>query len=662
MTGLAAHKTSWGAAARHGVTRRGDLGNTHTDDDLARALVESFLGDRLDRDLTDPGFWLEPAVGTGAFYLAVLEGYRRRGGDPLALARRFGAVDVDGHAMAVFRQRLKATFGWGDDVIGTLPLVVGSIADLDPRALHGVRDFPGYDVIVTNPPYLTPRNWHPDPARRARMLESWRQTTPGLDDRADLYLRFHRWAHLHLRAPHRDAPLAGGVALFLCADGWLDNATGRPLRADFRAGAGGRGREGRPAVALECLVAWPWAPMFRDDTCPVVTRVRRVAPGAVTETHLVVDDGAATDVGGGWRIGYLDRPPESWEGGVVYDVNPATAAVRWESHRESAAAAAWMAESTANRRQALVTGPVRLRWLDRALADWEAGLADLGEWTVVSGFPWTLNQLLGWDALLYQPGATGLRGREATPAPDAERWAAACPVFFQKQARVGKPVPYRQARRAADLGCRLEPDRLPPDARRILARTQRAGGLWVALAVDRFPLAFYAEDGASQPWVGVSKYAHVATADTDGVPADLLAAVVTSTPALLAMERFWKEGTRKTLRTDEHGYAKEVTRGVLAGWRVPDPRRWDRATVDGIRSAQRARGGRDLARWDRVVEDPDWQRIDGLIADACGVSRAALVRHQALLTDLYWRRMRHVRRYAAAAEAARQAWAAEGGA
>ena len=80
--------------------------------------------------------------------------------------------------MAVFRQRLKATFGWGEDVIGTMPLVVGSIADLDPRALHGVRDFPGYDVIVTNPPYLTPRNWHPDPARRARMLESWRQTTP----------------------------------------------------------------------------------------------------------------------------------------------------------------------------------------------------------------------------------------------------------------------------------------------------------------------------------------------------------------------------------------------------------------------------------------------------------------------------------------------------
>lgn len=589
------HKRTWGAQIEHGVARKSHLGNTNTSSEIAHRVVQGTLADHLDPQ--DLGWWLEPAVGVGNFYLALLDLAQAKGVDPWVMAQRIDAVDVDADAIAVLRQRLEERYGWTPAQVAMLPIQATSLVDFEPK--HTYRG------IVTNPPYLAPKNWGHDAEERADLQRQWRAAVPGVDARADLFIYFFHWCHRHL-APH-------GRSVFLCADGWLDAEYGQSLRDELTQGA----------FTLTSIQAWPWKALFRDDTCPIVTVVTRTPDGAGS-TALILDD----------------RDPLT--GQAVFEGGET--AVQQDT-LTPADLTAWLAPGYANRRQRLVTDPVAFGALDRFLHRIAPHTVALGEVARFSTFGYSAQDLLRAGVLLQRGGGLGQKGGPERQATDAD-WDAAQPLFFQRQARVGKPVDYRQFRATAGFECRVIGGSGPLADK--IARSARVNGVWVSQAIDRFPLVFVRDpqDPDPRPWVGVSKYLHLAT---DSPEQDrLLAAVLTSTPALLAIDRYFKEGTRKTLRVHENGYAKEVRKSDLEALQIPDFTRWPAALQRQVLELQGQRGQVSLARLDDAMANAAWQAMDALIAQAMGLTAQEHTAAKALVEALYWRRMRNTLRYGAA--------------
>ena len=127
-----------------------------------------------------------------------------------------------------------------------------------------------------------------------------------------------------------------------------------------------------------------------------------------------------------------------------------------------------------------------------------------------------------------------------------------------------------------------------------------------------------------------------------------MAALLTCTPVLLSMEYQLQEGTRKTLRTNEQGYAKEITRGRLEGILLPDIQTWSTAAIQNVIDAQSNRASQSLSRMDDAMANPAWLAVDDAIREAMGVGVEEWNQWRAVVLACYWRRMRATLRYGTA--------------
>lgn len=584
-----AHKKSWGAQVQHGVARKENLGNTNTPMDVARMIVQGCVP-----QYALQGRILEPCVGAGNFYLAVLEHAQTLGLDPFDVAQRFDAFDIDPDAIAVVKTRTQERFGWTKDMVDGLPIKVKNFVDVPSQPL--------YQLIITNPPYLSTRNWGQNEQERVTMQQAWRRLVPQADARADLYVYFFHHAHQCL--------IDNGLSVFLCADGWLDASYGASMREEFLS-----------TMALVGVRSWPWKALFRDDTCPIVTLVEKKAPST---TLLRIDD----------RDPLLDQP--CYTGGEhVFEETLSLTDMK-----------EWFSSTTPNRRQRVLLPPDFYRALQDVQHDLHKKGATLGAMTTLSGFSWSM-QDLERAGLVHPPLSAPASNPTASPTSLLTDGGTAntqhVPVFFQKQARVGKPVDYRQFRATSSLAHTLVlgADKL---SQKVLKHGARLGGVWISQAIDRFPLVF-AQDpkDVALAWYGVSKYLHAATPSPD-----ILCAIMTSTPALLSLEWTLKEGTRKTLRVNENGFAKEITKQDLQQLWLPNPSNWNATSRKTIQEQQSIKGLRSLTRVDDAVAVPQWQVIDQTIMTELGWDQPKQQALQALALALYWRRMRNVLEYGAA--------------
>lgn len=584
------HKKNWGEQVTHGVERKQELGNTNTPLNVAEYIVNKIV---VSCDVNNPGRWLEPAVGAGNFYIACLKRFQQLGGDPYVLAQHFDALDIDKTAIEVFKKRLQETFNWSVEQTESLPIYIKSLVDFTPTS--------SYDWIVTNPPYLAPKNWAKTDAERSSLVAAWQSKIPQADKRADLFIYFFHWCHNHL-APN-------GRSVFLCSDGWLDSGYGQTLRQEVLTAP----------YQLETVIAWPWKALFRDDTCPIVTVVRNAGEHAnQLPTNLIVDDRNP-----------LDNDQKCYTLGEN---------AVWSTQISHSEMQKWF-EHTSNRRQRLVTSPPLYNALNTHLNACKNQCVPLKDIAVVTGVSYSAQDLLKANIMREKSVA------ETTPADVADKQY---PVFFQTQARVGKPVDYRQFRTTQSLShyVVLGGDGLSQKVQRTGFRT---GGVWISQAIDRFPLVFTQDpQDASVPWVAVSKYLHAQPKNRkhDAV----LAAVLTSTPVLLAMDRALKEGTRKTLRVNENGFAKEIRRTDVENLLVPDYTNWSNDVINQITELQSKRGVLSLHRMDEAVKNEHWQALDHLIMTQMGLTKEQQDQLQATALALYWRRMRNVLLYGAAAE------------
>lgn len=268
-----------------------------------RAVVDFMLdlaGYSSERDLTRLRF-LEPSFGAGDFLLPAIERL-------LSAASRAGqglALDDCIRGVELHRDTYESTF---EKVVQIL-LAYGYARE---RSLYLARrwlicdDFllapmrGAFDVVVGNPPYVR-QELIPD-----ALLNEYRARYSTLYDRADLYVPFMQRA-LELLSD-------GGELCFICADRWMKNKYGAPLRRFVTAG-----------FRLKACVDLSEASAFHSEVIayPAITLIGREAAG-VTRVAVVTDverlaelkDGLADDGStpsvGVQEIGSLPADGEPW--------------------------------------------------------------------------------------------------------------------------------------------------------------------------------------------------------------------------------------------------------------------------------------------------------------------------------------------------------------
>lgn len=572
------HKKNWGEQVSFGVERKLDLGNTNTPVLVAQKIVSDFIN--LD-DIENIRL-LEPAVGIGNFYFAVLDKAKSFGIDPFLIAKRFDIVDIDLDAINVVKQKLKNDYGFSDNQINSLPIYNTSLLDfkVDYKYTH----------IITNPPYLSPKNWSSDEEKRKSMINSWQKIIPQADIKSDLFIYFFHWCHSHLDD--------NGMSLFLCSDGWLDSHYGQSLRDELT------GND----FYLESIISWPWKALFRDDTCPIVTIVRKKENASNYKTKLIIDDRNP-----------LDNSPIYNGGENSY----------WEENLSNEDMLNWFNEK--NRRQRLVLDIPSYNLLNDFVSNYKDEMIKLSEISTVTGFSYSAQELIKEGIMVD------------SDYNNVDEGSVVYPIFYQTQARVGKPVDYRQYRTTSSLSHKaiLVNNKLSDKVKKL---GLRKGGVWISQAIDRFPLVFTQDTNENLvEWVGVSKYLHTQLKLINGKDySHILCAILTSTPVLLMLDRYLKEGTRKTLRVNENGYAKEFKKTDVDNLLIPNILNWSKNIFDEIEIYQNKRGVVSLHRLDEAIKNDDWLKIDSLIMSAMGIDGENQIKLRSLLEKLYWRRMRNV--------------------
>ena len=630
------HKRHWNEKAQGGLARKAELGNTNTPFEWALSLVREHVGSHV-RRLHDLGSFLEPAVGVGNFYHAVLQVAQEQGLDPYQVALSFVALDKDEEALGLFKRSLQARWGWSEAQIQALPI------RHEPEGLVGFDPEASFALIVMNPPYLAPIRWGATPEARSHVRQQWlNQLDVHVDVRADMYVYFQHWAHQHLAM--------GGQVLCLCSDSWVEADFGKSLREAYQKGFQvdtPNPTSGSSVIRLTTLQVWPWASGFRDDTSPILTLSEKVAlstgPSALNGDaesimgeglHWILDEGdpLSKSPHAVWSDQILRREERTW--------NPQEA---W----------AWLDESTRQRR-------LKMIW-PHAL--WEAvegywtkpGWIRLGHQAIMDTFAWSIRDLHKTGALVFADEALeGVMESETEKALRGQRWetekGVSVPVCFQKQARTNRSLDSAPLKSSVDWKCGWHHDKAPLKwKKRIQKHGFKTQGLWLGIAMDRFPQWIWASETDTQPWVGVSKYIHwqaKPAMQAQCAPIERLwAAVGLSTVGGLCLERFLKEGTRKSQRKGEKGYVKEISKMTLEAMLWPDVTRWSLEHQTQVLECLKPLEKLPLRRWDECLSDEMWLALDAAVMRAMGWSGKDAEIARQIRTGLHWRRLRSLKGY-----------------
>lgn len=180
-------------------------------------LILDLAGYTVDRDLTRMRL-LEPSCGEGAFLGPaldrLLESAERHGWTPDGLGACLAAYDVvPDHIDETKRVLLEKLGACNVDLAQARRMVDGWVTQGDFLLASSGR----FDAVIGNPPYVRIEQIP------VALQAEYRRRFEALYDRADLYVAFIEKG-LSLLAPD-------GVLSFICADRWISNRYGAPLRS-----------------------------------------------------------------------------------------------------------------------------------------------------------------------------------------------------------------------------------------------------------------------------------------------------------------------------------------------------------------------------------------------------------------------------------------------
>ena len=171
-------------------------------------------------EASDLGSWrvLEPSFGGGDFLLEIarrlLASAQEYGREPSSLTAAIRAVEIHRETFASTKERLIALLK--DHRVDKQTANALVDAWLIPGDFLLAPIDGAFDVVVGNPPYLR-QEMIADP-----LIEAYRARYKTIYDRADLYIPFFERSLSLLEE--------GGKLAFICADRWMKNRYGAPLR------------------------------------------------------------------------------------------------------------------------------------------------------------------------------------------------------------------------------------------------------------------------------------------------------------------------------------------------------------------------------------------------------------------------------------------------
>ena len=180
-------------------------------------LILDLVGYTSDRDLSALRL-VEPSVGSGAFFIPIVErlivSARRHGKDLVSLKNALFGIDLQKEHVDTCRRRTI-------DLLVQSGISVDGAQEIAEKWLqHGdflLSKIPGgADFVVGNPPYIRTENL--DNSREKLYRKYWKT----MRGRSDIYIGFYERG-LDLLAEE-------GRLGFICADRWMHNAYGTPLR------------------------------------------------------------------------------------------------------------------------------------------------------------------------------------------------------------------------------------------------------------------------------------------------------------------------------------------------------------------------------------------------------------------------------------------------
>ncbi|MFG0542139.1 Eco57I restriction-modification methylase domain-containing protein [Pseudomonas sp. YQ_5] len=217
---------------------------------------------------------LEPSFGGGDFLVPAIE----------RLLKVWQSSDCDKDAFSALRDCIRAVELHHDTFIQAKALVIAALQDAhipskDAQALADcwliqgdflLADIPGqFDFVVGNPPYVR-QELIPDV-----LMAEYRARYKTIYDRADLYIPFIERSLSHLTK--------GGNLGFICADRWMKNRYGGPLRHMVASG-----------FHLKVYIDMTATQAFHSDVIayPAITVISRQKAGATRIVHSPELDGA----------------------------------------------------------------------------------------------------------------------------------------------------------------------------------------------------------------------------------------------------------------------------------------------------------------------------------------------------------------------------------
>lgn len=214
------------------------LGNTNTDDDLSKIIL-NFLHIELNETIKI----LEPAVGSGSFYFALLEKLKDYYSIEYIVENILYAYDIDEEALSILKNRLIEQYHYQINQNT-------KIFHQDFLLSHNNIQF---DYIITNPPYISYRH-----IKNKKEFIHYSDIDKDILKTSDLYIYFYIKCMKMLKN--------NGKMLFLCSDTWIDAEFGNVLKKYLTE---------TKEYNLDYLINSQLYPFFRDDTNAIITIISK---------------------------------------------------------------------------------------------------------------------------------------------------------------------------------------------------------------------------------------------------------------------------------------------------------------------------------------------------------------------------------------------------
>jgi methylase of polypeptide subunit release factors len=233
---------NWHYNKKVGIEKNNSLGNTNTPPEVATLVVEKLVD--LSTVTKDSRF-LEPCVGVGSFYFAMVDHLAKKFDIKHILNNMIYAYEIDPFSLEVLKKQAKKKYKMVPKNI-----FLGNFITTKIKI--------NFDYAITNPPYIASSKMNFDGFEsREKMIEKYQSIVDaGISKKADMYVYFFIKTLQLLKE--------GGKQILLCSDSWLDTNFGDTIKSYLS-----------KDYNLDLLVSYRLHSLFRDDTSPVLTVVSK---------------------------------------------------------------------------------------------------------------------------------------------------------------------------------------------------------------------------------------------------------------------------------------------------------------------------------------------------------------------------------------------------